>query len=150
MDFQITESLFWLIVAVSCGIVEALTLGITSIWFLFGALVAWLLAQLNAPLIFQLIAFIIVSVVLLYFTRPILKNKLKVGKHKTNTDLLIGEIGVVIEEIDTMNTLGQVMVKGQVWSAKTKEGKIIKKDSKVEILSIEGVKLVVKNIEEEI
>ncbi|AFS77735.1 nodulation efficiency protein D-like protein [Gottschalkia acidurici 9a] len=149
MSIDITEGIVWLSIAVACGIVEAITLGITSIWFVFGALAAWLLAEINAPLPLQILTFLVVSSILLYFTKPLLKNKLKVGKEKTNTDLLIGEIGVVIKNIDMMRQEGQVNVKGQIWSAKTKDEEIIRANEKVEILGIEGVKLVVKKINKE-
>lgn len=144
MNVEFTEGMIWLIIAVVSGVVEAVTLGITTIWFVFGALVAWGLYELNAPFILQLVAFIVVSATLLYFTKPLVKKYLKVGVQKTNADSLIGEIGIVIEDIDTLKAQGQVEIRGQVWSAKTKEEELIGKDTKVEILAIEGVKLVVR------
>ena len=146
MNIELTEGMIWLIIAVVSGLVEAVTLGITTIWFVFGALVAWGLYELNAPFMLQLIAFIVVSATLLYFTKPLVKKYLKVGGAKTNADSLIGEIGIVIEDIDTLKSKGQIEVRGQVWSAKTRGEKTIDIDTKVEILAIEGVKLVVKKI----
>ncbi|KNF08140.1 nodulation efficiency protein D-like protein [Gottschalkia purinilytica] len=146
LGFTLTAELFWIIVAVICGVVEIATLGITSIWFVVGALIAWLLAELNLPFEIQILAFFISSGVMLYFTRPIAQRLLKIGHAKTNTDLLIGEIGIVIKDIETINSVGQVKVKGQVWSAKTSGEEDIAKDEKIEVVGIEGVKLIVKKI----
>lgn len=145
LEFEITQGVIWLIVAVLSGVMEALTLGLTSIWFVFGAIVAWILYEFNAPFIIQLIAFIAVSGVLLYFTKPLVIKYLKVGKEKTNVNALVGEVGLVIVEIDTMNSQGQVDIEGQIWSAKTDEG-IIAIGEKVEVLSVQGVKAVVKKV----
>lgn len=147
MDFELTQGIIWLIIAVLSGVVEAITLGITTIWFVFGAVVAWMLAEFNAPFIVQIVAFIVVSSTMLYFTKPLVKKYLKVGGQRTNADSLIGEVGIVTEEIDTIKAEGQVEVKGQIWSAKTPENQgVIKKDTRVEVLEIQGVKLVVKKI----
>lgn len=143
MNFELTEGVIWLIIAVVSGIIEAVTLGITTIWFVFGALVAWLLYEINAPFLVQLIAFISVSAILLYFTKPVVEKYLNVGKVRTNADSLIGEIGMVTEEIDTIKAIGQVEVRGQIWSAKTREENIILTGTIVEVLAIEGVKLIV-------
>ena len=144
MDFELTEGMIWIFIAVASGVIEAITLGITTIWFVFGAIVAWILAEFNAPIIIQVIAFITVSGVLLYFTKPLLKKGLKLGSTRTNADALIGEEGVVTERIDTLKAIGQVEIRGQIWSAKTEQNDVIELGSKVEILAIEGVKLVVR------
>ena len=145
MNLELTEGMIWLIVAVLSGLVEAITLGITTIWFVFGALTAWVLYEFNAPFIVQLIAFIAVSALLLYFTKPLVKKFLKVGRVKTNANALIGQIGIVTEEIHTIKSEGQVEIKGQIWSARTEnDDGIILKDTRVEILAIEGVKLIVR------
>lgn len=144
MNFELTESMIWILIAVASGVIEAITLGITTIWFVFGAIVAWILAEFNAPFIVQVIAFIIVSGVLLYFTKPLLKKVLKLGSERTNADALVGEIGMVTKRIDTLKAVGQVEIRGQIWSAKTREEEVIDVGSRVEILAIEGVKLVVR------
>ena len=144
MNIELTEGMIWLIIAVASGVIEAATLGITTIWFVFGALVAWGLYEINAPFVLQLVAFIVVSGTLLYFTKPLVKKYLKVGTQRTNADSLIGEVGIVIEDIDTLKSEGQVEIRGQIWSAKTRGQVLIGKDTKVEVLLIEGVKLVVR------
>lgn len=144
MNIELTEGIIWLTIAVVSGVVEAITMGLTTIWFVFGALAAWVLYEFNAPFIVQIIAFIGVTAVLLYFTKPLVKKYLKVGSTRTNADSLIGEMGIVTEDIDTIKAQGQLEIRGQIWSAKTRNEELIPKDTVVEILAIEGVKLVVK------
>ncbi len=144
---EIPYSIIWIIVAVIFGLIEAFTLGLTTIWFALGALVAMLSALLHFQLIYQILIFLVASAVLVYYTRPIAKQHLKIGATKTNVSSLIGKIGVVTQRIVPFNT-GQVKVSGQIWTAKSLDNEEIVKDTKVEIIKIEGVKLIVKKIED--
>jgi membrane protein implicated in regulation of membrane protease activity len=148
MFSEISYSVIWLVIAVVLGIIEAATLGLVTIWFTIGALFAMVFAMVGLPLPVQLIAFIISSSILLYFTKPILKKYLNVKLQKTNADRAIGEIGIVIEEIDPILGKGQVKVRGQIWSARTVENQGIAVDEKVEVQEISGVKLIVKKVED--
>ena len=134
----------WLAVAIIFIIIEAMTVGLTTIWFAAGALIALVLAFLKIGPMAQVIVFLVVSLALLGTTRKVFVNKLKTGSEKTNVDALIGEEGVVVEEI-TPHNVGLVKVKGQNWSAvaEDKEATIVK-DTTVNVVAIEGVKLIVK------
>ncbi|WIV11710.1 NfeD family protein [Proteiniborus sp. MB09-C3] len=144
MGFQLTNSMLWLIAAIAFGFIEAITLGVATIWFAVGALIAWVISLFDAPLWAQVLTFLVSSSVLLYFTRPIAQKVLKIGHTKTNTETLKGKTGVVIKEIDNIQGIGQVKVSGQIWSAKSFDDEKILEDSIIEILDIQGVKLVVK------
>lgn len=152
VELHLTDSMLWLIIAIACGFIEAITLGIATIWFTIGALIAWVFAMFNAPLLVQILVFLISSSVLLYFTRPIAQKVLKIGHTKTNVETLKGKIGIVIKEIDNIQGTGQVKVMGQIWSAKTLDDEKIPEGNKIEVLDIQGVKLVVtqKNKREEL
>ncbi|WP_312649047.1 NfeD family protein [Aminipila sp.] len=133
----------WVIVAIVFGVIEAVTMGLTTIWFCGGAVVAALVAMVGAPLGVQFALFLIVSIVLLYFTRPIAQRKLNVAVEKTNSDALIGEIGFVTKTIEPFST-GQVKIEGKEWTAIAENRELLMdKDLKVIVRSIEGVKLVV-------
>lgn len=135
----------WTILIIAFIVIEGLTLGLTSIWFAAGSLVALILSLFNAPFYVQLFGFIVTASILLIYTRPIATNFLKVGDTKTNADGLIGQIGQVIIDIEQFKT-GQVSVKGQIWTAIDIENKGIKENSSVEIMEIEGVKLIVRKV----
>ena len=140
--------LAWIIVMISCVVIEGITMGIATIWFAFGALIAFLAYSLGASLMVQVIVFLVVSIILLIFTRPIVTKYLKIGKTKTNAEGLIGERAKVISRINNLNNEGSVQVKGQIWSARSLYDDIeIEKDSIVYIKKIVGVKLIVSKDE---
>lgn len=136
-------SIIWAILIVFFTVVEAFTLGLTSIWFAVGSLAALIASALGLSLVVQVFAFIIVAVVLLVYTRPLARKIFKIGQNKTNIDALIGKTGFVIKAI-TPTEVGQVKLNGQIWTAKGPEHETIDMGLEVEVLAIEGVKLIVK------
>ena len=121
-------------------LLEALTMGLTTIWFAAGAFVAAAVALFGCPFSVQIVAFVVVSVLCLVFTRPIAKRFLNDKTEKTNADSVIGCTGVVTEDIDNLLAKGQVLVKGQYWTARAEEdGKLIKEGSIIR----EGAKVTV-------
>lgn len=146
--FMITWSIAWIALAVLFAIIEAITLGINTIWFAIGAVVASIIAYVGGGLLLQIIVFLVVSILLLYFTRPLAIKKLKIGSEKTNVDTLPGQIALVTSDISPHNT-GQVKVQGQIWTA-ISEGitDTLKQGETVSIIRVEGVKLIVAPIGE--
>jgi membrane protein implicated in regulation of membrane protease activity len=136
----------WAVLIVVFTIIEALTLGLTSIWFAVGSLAALITASLGFGLPVQIIVFVIVAVILLVYTRPIAKKVLKVGHYKTNIDALIGQYGYVVKSIES-KSVGQVKLGGQIWTAKGPGQETFEVDEKVEVLAIEGVKLIVRKVD---
>lgn len=136
----------WLLLFIVLIIIELLTVNLTTIWFAFGSFVAYILSFFVSDILVQTIIFLVSSIVLLMFTRPIVKKFLVNEEVKTNADMLIGKRCIVTKEI-TRNETGEVKVNGQYWTAKA--NKKIKAGSEAIILSIEGVKLIVKEKEED-
>lgn len=144
MLFGISYAVWWLILFIVLIIVEAATLNLVTIWFAIGALLAMFAALLGAPVYFQVVIFVISSAIMLAFTKPIVQNLLKVKKERTNADRVIGELGIVVEKIDPVNSTGQVKVGGQIWTARSIDDAVIEVNEKVEVKKISGVKLFVK------
>lgn len=141
--------IYWLIAAGVFLVFEIVTMGLTTVWFAGGALMGALLAKLGLSLGIQIAAFVAVSAVLLFFTRPLARKYLNSKTVATNADSLIGCTGIVIQTIDNLQAQGQVKVSGQVWSARTEgESGVLEEGTRVRILSISGVKLLVEPIEE--
>ena len=139
-------SLTWMIIFLVLLFIELVTVNLVSIWFDVGAFAAFLTTYITDSLTVQIITFIVVSSISLILTKKIVK-KIKGGKvEATNLDRVIGKIGVVTEEITKLEP-GEVKVDGKKWSAVST--KKISEGSKVEILSIDGVKLNVKEVKEE-
>ncbi|WBW98260.1 NfeD family protein [Oceanirhabdus sp. W0125-5] len=140
----------WLFILILFLVVEAVSSALVSIWFCFGALAAWICSIFTDSIGIQITIFFIVSILALIFTRPIIKKLIKSkGETRTNCSLLIGESGVVTEEIDNIRGLGAIKIKGNVWSAISLNDEKITKDTIVIVERIEGVKLIVRKKEEE-
>ena len=118
----------WIVILIVAIIVEIITLGLTSIWFAGGALVALIAAALHAPLWLQILLFVAVSLLLLLFTRPIAVKYFNKDRVRTNAESIVGRQGVVTETIDNLQDEDQVIEKGSV----------------VEVVAISGVKLICK------
>ncbi len=142
-------TIIWLIVLVVCICVELGTMGLTSIWFAGGSIPAIIAAAFGAPVWLQVILFLIVSLVLLFFTRPIAVKYFNKDRIKTNAESLIGRTAIVISDINNLEGIGQVTVSGQEWSARsTQEDVNIPVGSVVTVCAINGVKLIVEERKE--
>lgn len=139
---HLTIPILWLVLAIIFLIIEAVTVGLTTIWFAGGAAVALLLSVFDVPVLPQVISFFAVSICLLVFTRKIFIEKLRTGAESTNIDALIGEIGQVTAKIEPHMT-GQVNLKGQVWTAVCEGNLTLEENTLVRVNAIEGVKLIV-------
>lgn len=136
---------FWLVVLILSIGIEMATLGLASIWFAGGSLVALIAAAFQAAIPVQIFLFFAVSLVLLIFTRPIAVKYFNKDRVKTNAESLVGKQAIVIGEIDNLQGIGQVLVSGQEWSARSMNDDIkLPEGTVVEIVAISGVKLIVK------
>ena len=142
------EAIFWLVLFVILLFIEIFTMGLTTIWFAGGSLLAFVLAYVGFGLPVQIIVFLLASIILLVLTRPIAVKFFNKERQKTNAESLIGQKAVVLERIDTLHGTGRAEVNGMEWSAKTDEpGEIIEAGTIVIIEGIQGVKLIVKKEE---
>ncbi len=137
--------IFWLVLLILCIGIEVATMGLTTIWFGGGALIAVLATAIGAPIWLQVVLFVVVSLVLLLFTRPIAVKYFNKDRVKTNVESLVGRQAIVISEIDNIHGVGQVTVGGQEWSARTQDDRVILKEGTVvRVVAINGVKLIVQ------
>lgn len=138
-------TIFWLIIMIVSIGIEVFTLGLTSIWFAGGALVALVAAVLKLPLVVQILLFFAVALLLLYFTRPVAVKYFNKDRIKTNAESMVGRQAIVISEIDNLQGIGQVTVGGQEWSARSFDDDVkFSVGDVVDIVAINGVKLTVK------
>lgn len=135
----------WLVVLIVSIGVEVATLGLTSIWFAGGAVVAVIVAAVHGPVWLQILLFFAVSLLLLFFTRPIAVRYFNRDRVRTNVESMIGRQAIVTSEIDNLQGIGQVTVGGQEWSARTEaDGMNLQPGTVVDIVAVNGVKLIVK------
>jgi len=133
----------WVALVIIFALIEAFTFGLTTIWFAFAAFVMVFLSFLKIPLPVQIIIFLLISAVLLFFTRPLAVKKFKTGKVKTNVDSLVGMHALVTRQISEFER-GEVKLNGQFWTARSEDGSVIKEGTKCEVARIEGVQAIVR------
>ena len=137
--------IIWLALMAVLLIIEIMTLGLTTIWFAAGALFACLTALLGLNQGIQIGVFVVVSVVLLFFTRPWAVKYLNTRTVKTNTEALVGKSARVIADINNLKSEGQVVINGLEWTARSSDDTIIfRTGDVVTVVGIEGVKLIVE------
>lgn len=139
----------WLVAIVLFLIIEVNTLALTTIWFAGGSLAAFVAALIGVPIKAQLVIALIVSGILLFFTRPFATKFINKGTVKTNAAGLIGKKARVTAEINNQLSQGAAVVGGQEWTARAEcDEEIIPVDTIVVIKEIRGVKLIVEKKEE--
>jgi len=137
--------IMWLVLAIVLAAVEAATTQFVSIWFAAGCVAAMIFAMVSAPVVLQLLAFVVISAILVAATRPFAKRMADRKTTPTNADRAIGEVALVISDVGG-GAVGQVKVGGMVWSAVPASDFVLEKGEKCRVLSIEGVKLIVDKI----
>lgn len=142
-------TIFWLICAVILFIGEMLCPVFFMFWFAIGALVALVVSLITSNIVIQAITFLVVSLILVLFMKP-LTNKFFTTKTKDELNMngIIGKTAVVKKAIDNLKGVGEVKINSEIWSAISEnDGEIIEEGKHVEIVRVDGVKLVVKNVQ---
>ncbi|MDE7269578.1 MAG: NfeD family protein [Acetatifactor sp.] len=135
----------WLVVLIVAIGIEVGTLGLTSIWFAGGALIAVIAAAFSLPIWLQILLFLVVSLLLMVFTRPVAVKYFNKDRVRTNVESMIGRQAIVISEIDNLQGIGQVTVGGQEWSARSEDDKKhMDVGTVVDVVAVSGVKLIVR------
>ena len=133
----------WLITAGIFFIMEIATVGFLVFWLGIGALFAMVVSFFTGSMFIQTLVFVVTSTILILLTKPLIEKYVdKDEKVSTNAYSVIGKKGIVIVPINNLDGTGQVKVNGEIWSAKS-ETSDIPENTEVEILKIDGVKLIV-------
>jgi len=135
----------WLVLLIAFIVIELMTMGLTTIWFAGGTIIAIIAAAVNAPLAVQVILFLVISILLLLFTRPVAVKYFNKDRVKTNVESMLGRQAIVISDINNLEGIGQVTVGGQEWTARSADENInIPVGEVVKVLAVSGVKLIVE------
>ena len=146
MEWVTNPVIVWLAILIILVVIEIFTLGLTTIWFAGGALVAILVAALGGPVWLQIIIAAVVSAVLLFFTRPIAMKYFNRDRERTNAESLVGRQAIVISEINNLQGIGQVTINGMEWTARSiMDDHIFEPGEVVIVRGINGVKLLVED-----
>ena len=142
-------SFYWLVFFLILVGIEAATLALTTIWFAGGALTAFILSLFGVSVEAQLVVFVVVSFILLFFTRPWAMRYVERNRTKTNVEGLVGKTVRVTQDVNMRLNTGTAMLDGQEWSARAvKEDQVYAANTLVVVKEIRGVKLIVSEMKE--
>lgn len=136
--------LFWLIMATIFFVGELITIGFVLFWFGVGASVAVVLALLEFGIYTQSIAFLLVSAILVIFSKKITKRLFKDKEIPSNIFAIIGKQCIVTQEINNLMGTGIVKVSGELWTARSADDQLLEVGTRVVVVRVEGVKLIVQ------
>lgn len=138
----------WLTVFAFFAIFEFVTPGnLITIWFAIGALAALLVQQIGANFVIQMIVFLLVSFGALLLMRPMTQNLMRGDTVATNADRLIGFQFRLERDLDPKHWYQQT-INSDTWSIISARNHLIPANTWVEVISIDGVKLVVREVKE--
>ena len=145
---MVIEVLVWFAIFIGLLVIEALTADVLTIWFMPGALICIILSAFSVSVPIQIAVFFIASLVMFILSKTLLKKFFVMKKReKTNLDLIIGQIGIVTEDIDNVAARGIVKVNFQLWTARSVDSNaVINAGDRVKIIAVEGVKLICEKI----
>ena len=142
---NVSLPIIWLIITVAMSVIELMTMGLVTIWFAAGSVVALLLSLIGAPMWLQIAAFLVVSVVVLILVRPIAMTHFNNRLKKTNIDAIIGRKLIAKTDIDNLHGTGKVDMDGSTWLAASNiDNIVIKAGEEVKVVEVRGAKLIVE------
>ena len=136
--------ILWTVAIIVFVAIECISYQLMSIWMAAGSLAALVVYFFGADFFTQFLVFIAVSIILIAATRPLAKKALDTKNIKTNVESIPGSKGIVAIQINNLKNSGTVKLGGMEWSAKSFDGEIIPEGSVVEVIRVEGVKLIVE------
>lgn len=133
----------WLGIMIVLLLAEAATVGLTTIWFAAGALAATVLCALGVGAFGQWTVFFVVSLVLLYFTRPIALKWMTPHKLRTNYENAVDKTVRITERVDNIAGTGAAVLNGQEWTARMQQDDVtLEQGELATVAAVEGVKLI--------
>lgn len=137
------SAVIWLVLLILFILAEAATVTVVSLWFAAGSLAALIVSMLNGPVWLQVVLFAVVSGVMLWVLRPVIKKHFTPKLTRTNIDAVIGSTGMVTVSIDNTMAQGTMLINGMEWSARSASGQNIPANTLVRVERVEGVRVFV-------
>lgn len=144
-----TNTMVWLAAMIILIIIEIVTVGLATIWFAIGALVAIIVSMLGGGIILQMTVFLVVSFGMLILTRPFAVKYINNSRTRTNYEGIIGKVVRITQEVDNIAEKGGAMVNGQEWTVRALDDRNkIAAGSLAKVVDIKGVRLIVEKYED--
>ena len=140
-------AVIWLVLLVLFVLAEAATVTVVSLWFAAGALAALIVSMFGGHVWLQIVVFAVVSAVMLWTLRPVIKKHFTPNLTRTNIDAVIGSTGMVTVNINNTLAQGTILINGMEWSARSASGESISANTLVRVERVEGVRVFVSPVE---
>ncbi|MXW42157.1 MAG: NfeD family protein [Acidimicrobiia bacterium] len=134
----------WTFLAVTFALAEVFTAAFFLLPFAIGAAAAAVLGWLDVGILWQWLAFFVLSALSFVYLRRFVRRQNQVEQPRVGAFRLIDAQGKVIERVDNDAMTGMVQISGEQWRAVASE--IIEVDSKVQVAQIDGTRLVVQPV----
>lgn len=139
-----TPMIFWVVVALGALAIDITTSSFMFVWFAIGAIAAIFAIGLKASVIVQVFVFVAVSAVVMAIGYPIVKRTIKKTVKKTLT-MEEGYVGKEFEITKNIEEKATIKFQGIYWTVKN-VGKPLVKGDLVQIIGIEGNKLLIEKV----
>jgi membrane protein implicated in regulation of membrane protease activity len=134
----------WFWMAIIFTVIEIETLGLVSVWFVIGSIVAMIASIFISSVMIQAIIFIAISAILMIALRNYAVNNFRNKTvRKNNIDELIELPCIVVADIPE-NEMGEVKLQGKIWRSKSDSGIAYKEGDRPNVLRIEGNTIIVE------
>lgn len=147
MDLNYFHLALWFLIFLILIIVEVLTINLSTVWFIIGSVFAFFSSFFTKSLNYQIIVFIVFTIISVILTKRFLIKVSNFKKISTNFDSIIGKTCIVTKDINNLLNQGEIVIDRNIWSALSKDDNvIIKEGTKVKIFGIKGVKVIVEEV----
>lgn len=147
MDVNYFHLALWFLIFLILIIVEVLTINLSTVWFIIGSVFAFFSSFFTRNLNYQIIVFIVCTIISIILTKRFLTKVSNFKKINTNVDSIIGRICLVTKDINNLLNQGEIVIDKNIWSALSKDDNVvIKEGTKVKICDIKGVKVIVEEV----
>ena len=148
MDLISIMPWIWLGILVVLLIIEAATMGITTIWGAISALIMIFVSKTGMGIHWQVLLFLVMTLALLFTTRPLLVKKLKLGRVRTNVDSMLLQEVVVTKTVSRFDKGEAKSRNGVIWTVASNEENDIPVGTVCTVKAVEGNTLIIKRKEE--
>lgn len=136
---------WWLAIAAVMAVIELASQSLITVWFVFGAIVAFVAGMLGASLVVQIVIFLVVSLASLALLRPFILKHRRMGEIHEPTE--IGRYAIVVERVDPLAQTGRVETDDHMtWAALSADEAPIEVGTRVQVVEQRSIRLVVKRI----
>lgn len=139
---------YWVVAGILLLIFEIFTPGFILACLGVGCIVTGMVTVAGVGPIIQILTFCVTTLAVFAGIRPLYLKLFSRGamEIRTNADALVGKTGLTTQPVDGAYSNGRVKVGGEDWRAVSPDDSHIDAGQKIEVIAVEGTKLVVRSI----